>query len=253
MSKRKFLYAVLFFSVVFLFSAYFLITTEGFEDQQTSLETQLNEAMTFFSEVLCPTHKILIEDAMTGKEGSDAEKRISAELEIQKTAGGPIFSCPPPNDPVQIPADIATRIQRTLDFFSKRLQELKKNITVSLNQCPGTTEGFLGVQHPQTKRFLDVKHPQTEGFQEACPPPPGQTSTPPDPKTLQSPGCKPIQTVDTTTRQDILKARYSAVSTLVNDPKVATALAKIKADSDELLELKRKAEKGELMPNCPQI
>lgn len=244
MSKRKFLYAVLFFSVVFLFSAYFLVTTEGFEDQQTPLETQLNEAMTFFSEVLCPTHKILLEDAMTGKEGSDAEKRISAELEIQKTAGGPIFSCPPPNDPVQIPADIATRIQRTLDFFSRRLQELKKNITVSLNQCPGATEGFMGVQHPQTEGFANL---------EACPPPPGQTSTPPDPKTLQSPGCKPIQTVDTATRQEILKARYNAVSTLVNDSKVATALAKIKADSDELLELKRKAEKGELMPNCPQI
>jgi hypothetical protein len=230
MSKRKFLYAVLFFSVVLLFSAYFLVTIEGFEDQQSPLETQLNEAMTFFSEVLCPTHKVIVDDAMAGKEGSDAEKRISAEFEIQKTAGGPLFSCPPPNDPVQIPADIATRIQRTLNFFSKRLEELKKTITESLNQCPGT-----------------------EGFQEACPPSPGQATTPPDPKTLQSPGCKPVQAVDEPTRQEILKARYTAVSTLVNDPKVATTLAKIKADSDELLELKRKAEKGELMPNCPQI
>jgi hypothetical protein len=232
MSKRKFLYAVLFFSVVFLFSAYFLVTTEGFEDQQSPLETQLNEAMTFFSEVLCPTHKVIVDDAMAGKEGSDAEKRISAEFEIQKTAGGPLFSCPPPNDPVQIPADIATRIQRTLNFFSKRLEELKKIITESLNQCPGT-EGFIN--------------------QEACPPPPGQATTPPDPKALQPAGCKPVQAIDDTTRQDILKARYTAVSALVNDPKIATSLAKIKADSDELLELKRKAEKGELMPNCPQI
>jgi hypothetical protein len=230
MSKRKFLYAVLFFSAVLLFSAYVLITKEGFEDQQTPIETQLNEAMTFFSEILCPTHKVIVEDAIAGKEGSDAEKRISAELEFQKTAGGPLFSCPPPNDPVQIPADIATRIQRTLDFFSRRLQELKKTITESLNQCPGI-----------------------EGFQEACPPPPGQVSSPPDPKALQPAGCKPVQSVDDTTRQEILKARYTSVSALVNDPKVATVLAKIKADSDELLELKRKAEKGELMPNCPQI
>lgn len=233
MSKRKFLYAVLFFSVIALFSAYFLVTTEGFEDQQSPLETQLNEAMTFFSEVLCPTHKVIVDDAMAGKEGSNAEKRISAEFEIQKTAGGPLFSCPPPNDPVQITADIATRIQRTLDFFSKRLEELKKTITESLNQCPGTTEGFAN--------------------QEACPPPPGQATTPSDPKTLQPASCKPIQQLDTTTRQEILKARYTAVSALVNDPNVATTLAKIKADSDELLELKRKAEKGELMPNCPQI
>jgi hypothetical protein len=233
MSKRRFLYAVLFFSVIALFSAYFLITQEGFEDQQTPLETQLNEAMTFFSEVLCPTHTILLEDAMTGKEGSNTEKRISAELEIQKTAGGPIFSCPPPNNPVQIPADIATRIQRTLDFFSKRLQELKKNITVSLNQCPRITDGFTNL--------------------EVCPPPPGQTTTPPDLKSLNPAGCKQIRQLDITTRQEILKARYNAVSTLVNDPKIATELAQIKADSDELLELKRKAEKGELMPNCPQI
>jgi hypothetical protein len=232
MSKRKFLYMVLFFSIVLLFSAYFLVATEGFEDQQSPMETQLNEAMTFFSEVLCPTHKVIVEDAMTGKEGSDAEKLISAEFELQKTAGGPLFSCPPPNDPVQIPADIATRIQRTLEFFSKKLQQMKKDVTVSLNQCPNTA---------------------TEPFQDACPPPPGQATTPPDPKSLNPAGCKPVQAIDELTRQEILKARYNAVSTLVNDPKVATTLAHIKADSDELLELKRKAEKGELTPNCPPI
>jgi hypothetical protein len=232
MSKRKYIYMLLFFSLVLLFSAYFLFTKEGFEDQQSPMENQLNEAMTFFSEVLCPTHKVILEDAMAGKEGSDAEKRISAEFDIQKTAGGPLFSCPPPNDPVQIPADIATRIQRTLDFFSKKLQQMKKDVTTSLSQCPNTT---------------------VEGFQEACPPPPGQTTTPPDPKSLNPAGCKPVQSIDIQTRQEILKTRYSAVSTLVNDPKVATTLAQIKADSDELLELKRKAEKGELTPNCPPI
>jgi len=231
MSKRRLLYAVLFFSVIALFSAYFLLTKEGFEDQQTPMETQLNDAMTFFSEVLCPTHRIILEDAMTGKEGSDTEKRISAEIEIQTTAGGPLFICPPPNDPIQLPADIPARIQRTLDFFSRRLQELKKNITVSLNQCPQISESFQNV----------------------CPPPPGKTMTPASPTDLNTAGCKPLQTIDTLTRQEILKARYNAVSILVNDPAIAKTLAQIKADSDELLELKRKAENGELSPNCPPI
>ena len=240
MSKRKFLYAILIFSVIALFSAYFLYTTEGFEDQQTPQEAQLNEAMTFFSEVLCPTHKAILEDAMAGKEGSDTEKRISAEIELQTSAGGPLFSCPPPNDPVQIPADISARIQRTLDFFSKRLQTMKTNITAAMNQCGSTQEGFLAMQDPITEKFQSV-----------CPPPPGKTTTPPDPKSLNPPGCLSVQTIDEPTRQSIVRARYTTLSPLVNDSKIAAKLAKIKADSDELLELKRKAEKGELVPNCP--
>lgn len=235
MSKRKYMYMILFFSVLVLFSAYFLFTAEGFEDQQTPIESQLNEAMTFFSEVLCPTHKVIVEDIMTGKEGTDVEKRNSAEFEIQKTAGGPLFSCPPPNDPVQIPADIAPRIQRTLDFFSRKLEQMKETITISLNQC-GT---------PST--------PLQEPFQSVCPPPPGKSTTPPDPTSLHPANCISVHTVDTKTREEILKARYTSVSALVNDPKVATVLAKIKADSDELLELKRKAERGELTPNCPPV
>ena len=238
MSKRKYIYMVLFFSIVVLFSAYFLFTTEGFEDQQTPIESQLNEAMTFFSEVLCPTHKVIVDDAMAGKEGTDAEKRNSAEFEIQKTAGGTLFSCPPPNDPVQIPADIASRIQRTLDFFSKKLTQMKEAITISLNQCGTPSTSSISIEEP---------------FQSVCPPPPGKSATPPDPNSLHPANCISVYTVDTKTREDILKARYTSVSALVNDPKVATVLAKIKADSDELLELKRKAEKGELTPNCPPI
>ena len=231
MSKRNLLYIILFFSVIALFSGYFLFTKEGFEDQTTDLETQLNQAMTFFSEVVCPTYKVVLDDAMAGKVGSDIEKRISAELELQKSAGGTLFICPPPNDPVQIPADITARIQRTLDFFSKRLKQMKNDITVSLNQCG----------------------PLQESFQDICPPPPGQTTTPLDSKSLNPVGCMNIGKVDDKTRQQIIKARYDAVAILVNDSKVAASLAQIKADSDELLELKRKAENGELSPNCPSI
>jgi hypothetical protein len=223
MPKKKLFYLMLaFFAIIFVGSIF--IIKETFITEEDQLTKDINSAMTVFSDVLCPTYNILLQDIKSG----DSEKPLSAEealAVLEKEAKGPIFTCPPPNNPIQIPANIDQRIIRTIDYFLAKLEKSKKDILESMGKC--------------------------EGFQDVCPPPVGKNSSPPPPEATITKDCINLYKVPKEDVLPILKVRYSSVSNLIKQSQIPEKLAKIKLLSDELIELKRKAEAGELKPNCP--
>ena len=225
--KRKLLYITLLFIALFLVAS-IVIIKEPFENQEQDPAADLQQVMTFFSENLCPVYKVIVDDLKTQAEGSEAEKNTAADLEIQKGAGGTVFPCPPPADPVQIPADIDLKIQRTVFFFEKRLVAMKEQLTSALGTCQG---------------FEDMAT-------RVCAPPLGQTRSPPPPQPSEK-DCKPVHTLAPEDRLAVIKARHATLTAIAEQKPILASLAKIKADSTELLELKRKAESGELSSSCP--
>lgn len=229
--KYKLIYLFLLI-LAFLMIISLLILREPFENMEQPLEQKIQESMTVFSDILCPVYKILVDDLKAQKEGSESEKNTAAHLEIQTMAGGTVFPCPPPADPVQIPADIDLKIQRTVFFFQKKVESMKEQLTKALGTC------------------VDIK---IEGFENAatrvCAPPLGQSKSPPP---LSNPeNCIPPSDITPEQRKTIIEARYNTLATVVNQKDIINALAKVKADSTELLELKRKGEAGELASSCP--
>jgi hypothetical protein len=225
--KRKLLYITLLFIAFMLITTIFVIR-EPFENQEEDPAADLQQIMTFFSETLCPVYKVIVDDIKTQKEGSESEKNTAADLEIQKGAGGTVFPCPPPADPIQISADMDLKIQRTVFFFEKRLVEMKTQITSAMGTCQG---------------FEDMAT-------RVCAPPLGQSKSPPPPPATEK-DCKPVHALTEQDRLPILKARYDMLTRVAQDKTVLEGLAKVKALSTELLELKRKAEAGELSSSCP--
>jgi hypothetical protein len=171
------------------------------------------------------------------KEGTDAEKRAAAHADLEKDAGGSLFPCPPPADPVQLPATIAKQVERSIAFFEKRLKEMKDELLQQMNQCGAP------------KAEVEV-----EGFatQEVCSPPLGQPTSPPPPPKSNPSSCLDVHDLKPEQRSQILKARLETLSALARKPGVADSLAKIQETTKELLDIKKKAEAGELKPNCPQ-
>jgi hypothetical protein len=224
MLKKKIVYLFLAFLLT-VFLATVLVIKETFITQEEQLTKDINSAMTVFSDVLCPTYNIIIQDIKTGLEGSDGEKAEAAINVLEKEAKGTIFTCPPPNNPIQIPANINERIQRTIDYFLIKLENNKKTLLESMGKC--------------------------EGFQDICPPPAGKSTNPPPPPDVINKNCVNLYKVPKEDILPLLKIRYSNLSNLIKQPQIPEKLAKIKLLSDELLEIKRKAEAGELKPNCP--
>lgn len=225
--KRNLLYILLFFAAIALITSV-LIVQEPFQNQEEGPAADLQQMMTFFSEIICPVYKVILDDLKTQKEGTESEKNSAAHLEIQKGAGGTVFPCPPPADAAQIPADIDLKIQRTVFFFEKRLAAMKEQITSALGTCQG---------------FEDMST-------RVCAPPLGQAKSPP-PLPANQENCKSVHALTEQERVAIIKARHATLAPLAQRKPLLEALAKIKADSAELLELKRKAEAGELMSSCP--
>ncbi len=201
--------------------AFYLNIKEPFVVQEQSIITQINTIITMFNDELCPITKILIDDLKIEKEGNESAARAQLEEEAQ----GPLFSCPPPTDPLQLPADIDKRIERTLQFFEKKLREMKKKVEDALTTCPSA-----------------------EGFQDS----PDLTQTPTCCVSAQTPlGVKSIVLTEEDKKR-ILEQRLQILSNLMQQQKIVELFAKVKADADELRRVKQKAEAGELKPNCPQ-
>jgi hypothetical protein len=119
------------------------------------------------------------------------------------------------------------KIQRTVFFFEKRLVAMKEQLTSAMGTCQG---------------FEDMAT-------RVCAPPLGQSKSTPPPATEKD--CKSVHALTEQDRLPILKARYDMLTRVAQDKTVLEGLAKVKALSTELLELKRKAEAGELSSSCP--
>lgn len=233
--KRKILiWSAAILTLLFIVTVTFAVK-EPFEDKEDKATTEINTVITLFNDALCPAYKIMLEDAMVEKQGTDAEKKDAAHRDIEKEAGGALFPCPPPADPVQLPATIAKQVERSIVFFGKRLQEMKDNLLNQMNQCGAPSS-------------------EVEGFapQQVCAPPLGLTKSPPPPPKSSTSSCLDVYSLTPDQRSNILKARLETLSTLARKPGMAASLAKIQATTQELLSTKKQAEAGELRPNCPQ-
>lgn len=240
MKNKKIFLLVVFLSILFITSLF--IFKEPFTTEEKPIRDQINAIITQFNETLCPAIKVVLDnykipsDTTTSQiEETEEEKTLKAQKQFEKDLGSPLFPCPPPEDPVQLPADIDKRILAALNYFVKELPKMKEKIVGALNNCnPNMEKGFT---------------PINESFQDICPPPIGKTSTPP-PRPDQQKGCINIYDAPEETKLVILKARFDALSRLLENPETPALMAKVKFLTQELLETKRRAENMELQPSC---
>jgi hypothetical protein len=231
MKNKKFLIGIVIFLSALLLGIV-LIVREPFATEEDDLRKEINTVITIFNDTLCPVNKIIIDDYKNETEGSESEKLAAATEKLKTEAGGTVFPCPPPDNPIQLPADIDKQIQRSLDFFSKKLKNMKDSLQQILGSC-------------DSKVSIEAFEPTVN----VCPPPLGQSKSPPPPPAKSD--CIPVSAISAESVIPILKARAQALSNLIKDPKVAETVAVIQADTAELLTLKKRAESGELRPSCP--
>jgi hypothetical protein len=213
--------AIVIIAVLFYTPA--LAVKERFQTQEDNLVKDLNTLVTVFNDALCPAYKVLLDDK---KRESDL---ATATAEIEQDAGGTLFPCPPPADPVQLSSTIAADTERSVNFFLKQLTDMYDTVQKELNSCTPPSEGFED--------------------QDICPPPLGQAKSPP-PKPKKK-TCKDLYDLSPEEGLEILKARHEALSHLTKKPQMAESLAKIQTLTQQILDIKKKAEAGELKPNCP--
>jgi hypothetical protein len=220
MVKKKLIYLFLIIIIIF-FLAFYLNIREPFVVEEQSTIKQINTIITLFNDDLCPITKIIVDDLKAEKEGNES----AAKAQLEEDAEGPLFPCPPPIDPLQLPADIDKQIERSLVFFEKKLKEMKKKVEEALTTCPSA-----------------------EGFQDSS----DLTQTPTCCISAQTPlGVKNIVLTEDDKKR-ILEQRLQVLSNLMKQQKIVELFAKVKVDAEELRLAKEKAEAGELKPNCPQ-
>ena len=241
MIKRLILWIVLIGLSIHLFNLFMSQTTitEPFRAIDDVYNEQITSFMTAASDILCPTYQFIQEEKAREKSGSEEEKRIAVIKDMVRAAGGALFPCPPPNDPLAVPADIDTRIQRTIQYFQTEIQTLLKNVQASLD-CP--TEGFQPTQN-YYEYFQDICSAdqlalKKQTVQEAAAESAAKECVAPQDLTLEQ-------------RTEVLKRRADVLTRLLTQKEVATQLAKIKQGSEEVKSLKKRALAGELVPNCP--
>lgn len=222
-------------------------TTEPFATPSDVYSEQITGFMTTTAEILCPTYTFIVTEKAKEKKGSDAEMKRAAEQTMVEEAGGALFPCPPPNDPLAVPANIDGRIQTTIKYFTTMLETLQANIQTALD-CPTipttTTEGFSPLNSAfYAETFQDVCSADQLAYKKQTA---EQAATQ---KAAQS--CIAPQNVTPQQRTQILQQRASKLYNLLTQKSVAEQLLKIKQSSEEVQSLKRRMEAGELAPNCP--
>lgn len=208
---------------------YLIETTEGFQSNQQSNESDINTFMTTASEYLCPTYQTIQSELSNTLSGTDEEKQSTALKQMVQSAGGPLFPCPPPNEAIAVPADIDTRIQRTATFFQSELGKLRSKITMALD-CPK----FEGFQTICTEEELNKRK---ETLQEAA-------AT----EAIQS--CVAPSSLSPADKELLLKTRRDTLSRVLTNESVLQMLVKVKDDGEAVQKLKQDALAGKLTPNC---
>jgi hypothetical protein len=230
----------------FLYGAYAI---EGFQTQDDPKLTFLNTTITTTSEIFCPIYNLIVKNTkddrmfetvdnpdpslVTRKQiRTEAEAIQQLQSELEKDAGGPIFQCPPPSDSTRLPADIDEIIRRTTAMYLRKVRAMKAEILEGLNKCEG---------------FEDMAPTQ-------CPAGCAPVSQAPTPQTGNSQAATASKEPEMTpqVKQSILDARYTKLFPYFQQEQNIKDLQQLKVEAQELLQIKAKAENGELKPNCPQ-
>ncbi len=219
-------------------------TIEPFETIGDVYSEQITTFMTATSEILCPTYDFIQEEMAREKQGSEDEKKAAALKDMTKAAGGALFPCPPPSDPLAVPPNIDSRIQTTIKYFQTEIETMMKKVQESLD-CP--TEGFTAANRENSLSYY-------EHFQDIC----SADQLALKKQTVEEAAaasaakeCVAPQDVTPEQRMEILKRRADALARLLTQKEVAQQLAKIKQGTEEAKSLKKRALAGELVPNCP--
>jgi hypothetical protein len=224
------------FIITYLLTAYANLI-EPFADPSPKVVTEITNAITLSSEVICPSFEEVIQLTMQDKQGTDEEKRKQALYDLTKEAKMPLFPCPPPDDPLQIPADIGDRMVNTVDFLYKKLSKAKLDIDKSLNECPSS--GFKDMCSPDQEALKQKKEEEESAK-----------------------SCVSSADMSTEDKDAILKARLASINTgvsgkiyLLNGKLIRTVsftdgLALVRILTANLKETKAKAESGKLENNC---
>jgi hypothetical protein len=220
-------FTLLIFIITYLLTAYANLI-EPFAD--SSSDKDVTGAITTVSEVICPSFEDVIQLAMQDKQGTEDEKRKQAIRDLTKEAAKPLFPCPPPDDPLQIPADIGDRMIYTVDFLYKKLSKAKSDIDSSLSTCPSS--GFQDMCTPDQEELKQKK--QEEEAAASC---------------ISSANIKPED------RDAILKARLVSINKGINGTlregiSFTDGLANVRQMAINLKQTKAKAESGKIENNC---
>jgi len=229
-----YIYRIILWFLITLFSLnliYLILKkTEGFEDAdpETALKTQVNTQITQANDVLCPIYKELLQNRMDNilvdKENNVANKcnaKSQALESLNKDTNNLLFVCPPPTDPMLVPNNIDKYIEKTSILFNSFLDTTKQNIEKSLS-CQPKKEGFEDIPDDSTcAAVVATAKPNTlEAKKE-------------DPALKQQ-------------RIQALQLKSDALKKGLINPLFISLIDKY----NELKEIKRKAESGELKPNC---
>lgn len=222
-------------------------TKEGFQADtpEAAKSQEITSFMTTASEVLCPPLKAIIEDKQIDYEGSSSEKLEKAMLATTKEAGGTLFPCPPPDNPLAVPADIEDRLNRTLTYIQTQINTSLSKIKESLD-CKGVavTEGFWSTTLDHLEPFQDVctaqqlTEKQADAKEQAA--------------KAAAQSCVAPQDVTPQLGLQILNQRADALARVMGKEETPILMAQIQTGYQELKSLKNRAQSGMIQSSCPK-
>lgn len=221
--------------------------TEGFtnEDPSAARANEITGFMTTASEVLCPAFKGILDDKMNFLEGTPSEKLEKAMVETVKEAGGTLFPCPPPDNPLAVPSDIEDRTNRMMTYVQTQLNKGLTTIKESLD-CKGvakTTEGFWSSVLDHLAPFEDICTSQQLSERQA--------DAKEQAAKAAAQSCVAPQDVSPELKTQLLNQRADAIQRVMAKPETAILLAQIKTAYQELVSLKNRAQSGMIQSSCP--
>jgi hypothetical protein len=201
---------------------------EGFEAQKIQEEIELDAYLKKASDALCPTYERFLTETAASLNLATPTAPVSEEMKKQAAAmlvgqaGGPLFPCPAPDDPLATPADIGERTSRSIVYFDTTLKKLISQIESSLSNCP--KEGFQNICSKN-----QIKDRALYAAAATCILP---TEIPLQDKLI------------------ILKTRKDAIARVLDAPTTPPLLESIKKNMNRLETTKKKAQDGTLTMNC---
>jgi hypothetical protein len=201
---------------------------EGFEAQKIQEEIELDAYLKRANDVLCPTYERFLTETSASLNLANPKAPVSEEMKKQaaamlvEQAGGPLFPCPAPEDPLATPADIGERTSRSIVYFDTTLKKLVSQIDSSLSNCP--KEAFQNICSKD-----QIKDRALYAAAAQC--------TLPTEISLQD-------------KITILKTRKDAIARVLDAPTTPPLLESIQKNMSRLETFKKKAIDGTLTMNC---
>jgi hypothetical protein len=222
---------------------------EAFADKMNDDAEIVTSSMTQLSEMICPSYEGVIESILEEKrisspETNETKQREDAIRETVKGAGGALFPCPPPDDPLAVPVDISQRVERTAKYLLEKTNTILEKLTSALN-CPP------GLDTPQA-----TLPQQVAGFQDICTEEQGilkEDLLREEALKEAAKKCKRPEDITEEDRRMILQIRKDALNTIMNNTELLEIIAKIKINTDQIRDVKARAETGELTGLCNRV